>query len=358
MMPRESTGDRVERGGFLLFLALISLATLAIVWPFAAPLLWATLAAIMFQPLYRWILARSKGHENQAAIATLLIILFAVILPAFWIGSMVVEDAIGVFNAFREGRVDVAGWIAGVRDALPGNLQNSLDSSGWADLDILRERLQQLASESAGLIAQQAMAIGSGALGLFLAFGVWLYVTYFLLRDGSVIAPKVLAALPLEGAIADRLADKFLGIVRATIKGSVVVGLVQGALGALTFVIVGIPSAMLLGLLMAVASLLPALGPALIWIPAAIYLLASGAVWEGVVVIVSGVAVIGMADNILRPILVGRETGIPDWVVLITTLGGIAVLGLSGIVVGPLVAGLFIASWTIMRERREGVGVA
>ena len=103
---------------------------------------------------------------------------------------------------------------------------------------------------------------------------------------------------------------------------------------------------------MAIASLLPAVGPAIVWVPAAIYLLATGAIWQGIVVIVSGVALIGMIDNVLRPILVGRDTGIPDWLILVTTLGGIALFGLSGIVIGPLVAGLFLAGWGILSEQR------
>mgnify|MGYP002651685157 FL=1 len=118
----------------------------------------------------------------------------------------------------------------------------------------------------------------------------------------------------------------------------------------------GLPAAMLWGLLMAIASLLPAIGPAIIWIPVAIYLLATSAVWQAVVVIVSGALVIGSADNVLRPILVGRDTGIPDWVVLVTTLGGIELLGLSGIVVGPVVAALFITAWQILSEQREATG--
>lgn len=105
---------------------------------------------------------------------------------------------------------------------------------------------------------------------------------------------------------------------------------------------------------MAIASFLPAVGPAIVWVPVAIYLLATGAIWQGIVVIVSGVALVGLVDNLLRPMLVGRDTGIPDWLILVTTLGGIAFLGLSGIVVGPLVAGLFLASWSILREQREG----
>ncbi|WP_369026212.1 AI-2E family transporter [Qipengyuania sp. RANM35] len=344
----------LERGGFLLFLALVTLALLVVVLPFAQPMLWAVLAAIMFQPLFRWFLTRNPRSENQAALATLLVIAVAVVLPAFLIGSAVVEEAAGLVVAFQEGRINVSDWFEQVQGLLPANIRASMDASGWGDLAALQARAQEFVQASLGLIAAQALAIGGSVFGYVLAFGIALYVSYFMLRDGRRIAEAVLGALPFERAIADRLAERFLGIVRATIKGSVVVGLVQGALGALTFWIVGIPSIFLLGVIMAIASLLPAVGPAIVWVPAAIYLLATGAIWQGVVVIVSGVAVIGMADNVLRPMLVGRDTGIPDWLILVTTLGGIALLGLSGIVVGPLVAGLFLASWGILREQREG----
>lgn len=343
----------LERGGFLLFLALVTLAALFVAWPFAAPLLWATLAAIMFQPLYRRLLAWRKGRQSQAAGLSLLVITVAVIIPALVIGSMVVDQAIGVLTAFREGHINVAEWPAQVIGALPEAIRAPLAEDGWSDLAVLQERAQAFFEASVGLIAQQAVAIGGGVFGFVLSFGVGLYVTYFLLRDGARIGPQLLDALPMESSIAQSMADRFLTIVRATIKGSVVVGLVQGALGAITFMLVGMPSALLFGLLMAVFSLLPALGPAIVWAPVAIYLLAIGEVWQGVVVIISGVAVIGMADNVLRPVLVGRDTGIPDWIILVSTLGGIAMLGLSGIVIGPLVAGLFLAAWGMLAEQRK-----
>jgi predicted PurR-regulated permease PerM len=343
----------VERGGFLLFLALVSLALLAVVLPFLTPMLWAALAAIMFQPLFRWFLVRRPEKETQAAFASLVVILFAVVLPALWIGSAVVEEAAGLYGAFREGNVDVSMYFAQVFGALPANIQASLDSAGFGDFSEVQARVTAFVQASLGLIAQQAIAIGGSVFGFVLAFGIALYVGFFLLRDGRAIGESILGALPMDRVIADRLALRFLTIVRATIKGSVVVGLVQGALGALTFWIVGIPSVLLLGVIMAIASLLPALGPAIVWVPAAIYLLATGAIWQGMVVIVSGVAVIGMIDNVLRPILVGRDTGIPDWLILVTTLGGIALMGLSGIVVGPLICGLFLAAWGIFAEQRE-----
>ena len=342
-----------EQGGFFVLLGLVTVGLIIIVWPFASALLFAALAAVMFQPLYKRIAYLRPGHANQAAIATLLIITIAVILPAFIIGSIVVEQAASIVFAFRDGRIDAAAWLLQIRDTLPQGVQAQLTRSGWGDVEGLQIRAREFLSESAGVIASYAVAIGGSALGFVLSFAVGLYVTYFLLRDGRQIGRTVVAGLPLEREIADRLAEKFLSIVRATVKGSVIVGLVQGALGAVTFWIVGLPSAALFGVLMALFSLVPALGPAIVWIPAAFWLLASGEVWQGLVVIGSGVGVIGLADNVLRPILVGRDTGIPDWIILVSTLGGIAVLGLAGIVLGPLMAGLFLASWSILKEQRE-----
>ena len=344
----------IERGGLYLFLALVSIGVLLVVWPFLTPLLWATLAAIMFQPLYQWILAKRPEKNNQAAIATLLIITFAVLLPALFIGGIVVEQATMLVLAFQAGDIDIAGMFDDVFRALPEQIRTPLDEYGLGDLREAQAKAQALITESAGLIAREALAIGGSALGFVLAFGVGLYVTYFLLRDGKAIGRTIVAHLPLERGVADRLVGTFLAIVRATIKGSVVVGIVQGMLGAITFWIAGVPMAVLLGLLMAIFSLLPALGTAIVWVPVAVYLLATGQIWQGIFVVVSGVAVIGMADNVLRPILVGRDTGIPDWIILVTTLGGIALMGLSGIVVGPLLGGLFLAGWAVLREQRDG----
>ena len=157
---------------------------------------------------------------------------------------------------------------------------------------------------------------------------------------------------PIERDIADRLAKRFLGIVRAVIKGSGVVGLVQGTLGGITMMIAGVPSPLLLGVLMAILALIPAVGTALVWAPVGIWLLVTGSVWQGIFVLGSGAIIISSADNVLRPILVGRDTGIPDWIILVTTLGGLSLAGFSGIVIGPLVAGLFLASWSILQEQR------
>lgn len=352
MSPEQHEPTSLEHWSFLLLLAAVSFTFIWVAWPFAGPLLWSALAAIMFQPLYKWSLRKTRGRRNLAASLSLFIIFVAVLLPALWIGSLVADEALGLVNSLRENPIDLAAWFNSVYNMLPGTLQQFFEDNGWTDVSVLQDRVQGMLGESAGLIAQQAVSIGSGALGFFLSFGLGLYVLFFLLRDGSRIGETILHSAPVERDIADRLAERFLGIVRAVIKGSGVVGLVQGTLGAITMAIAGVPSALLLGVLMAILALIPAVGTALVWAPVGIWLLVAGEVWQGVFVLGSGFIIISSADNVLRPILVGRDTGIPDWIILVTTLGGISIAGFSGIVLGPLVAGLFLASWSILQEQR------
>lgn len=344
---------RTENGGLLTFIALITVGLIAVVWSFAGALLWAALAALLFQPLFQRLLRRWPDRRNRAAAVTLLIITVAVVIPALIVASLVIEQAAVVYNQIRAGRINFATYFQQVHGALPLRLQRLLDGAGFGSFERAQAQISQAVSDSASMLARQAFSIGANAAAFLLAFGVGLYVTYFLLRDGDRIGPAIVRALPLEAPVAERLADKFVAVVRATIKGSGVVALVQGALGAITFWIVGLPAALLWGMLMVIAALLPAVGPAIVWAPVAVYLLATGMIWQAVVVVVSGIVVIGLADNILRPMLVGRDTGIPDWLVLVTTLGGIELVGLSGIVIGPLVGALFLTGWQILTEQRR-----
>lgn len=345
--------EELQQAGFLIILALVTLLMAVIIWPFAQPLLWAGLAAIMFQPLYRYVLRQLRGRRNPAAGVSLLVIVFVVMVPALWVATMVAQQAVVLVTTLQQQPVDLAAMFDSVYGALPKAAQAAIDRSGWADMASVQTRVQELLTESAGMIASQAVSIGSGALSFFLSFGVALYVMYFLLRDGERIGRTVLRAVPVEHSIAQRLAERFLGIVRATIKGTGVVALVQGALGTITLMIAGVPSALLFGVIMAIFALVPVIGSGAVWVPAGLYLLLTGEYWQGAFVLLTGFFVISSADNVLRPILVGRDTGIPDWIILITTLGGISLVGFSGIVLGPLVAGVFLASWSILREQRD-----
>ncbi|MBT2244996.1 MULTISPECIES: AI-2E family transporter [Sphingobium] len=344
--------QKVENGGLILFLAVVTVGLTLVVSNFLSALLWAALAALLFQPLYQHLLARWPGRRNLASALTLLTITVSVIIPSLILGGLVAEQATGVYAQIRSGQINFAFYFEQIHNALPRRIQILVEHAGFGTFERAQAKISEAVSNSVSVLTQRALAIGANAAAFMLAFGVGLYVTFFLLRDGETLGPAIVRALPLEPSAAERIATRFVTVVRATVKGSGLVALAQGALGAITFWIVGLPAAILWGMLMAIAALLPAIGPAIIWGPVAVYLLATGAIWQGIVVIASGVFVIGLADNILRPMLVGRDTGIPDWLVLVTTLGGIELIGLSGIVVGPLAGALFMTGWQILTEQR------
>jgi predicted PurR-regulated permease PerM len=350
--PTRRVGD-LQHASFLLILAVVTLMTVVIAWPFFTALLWAALAAVLFQPLFLKMKRLVRGRANLASALSLLVIFFAVLLPALWVGSMVVSDAVQLVAVLQRNPIDLASSFDQIYNALPASVQATVDESGWADLYSAQAKLQELLLESSGFIAQQAVAIGGGALSFVLSFVIALYVLFFLLRDGQQMGQTILSTVPIERSIADRLAERFLRIVRATIKGTGVVGIVQGTVGGIMLALVGVPSAFLLGVVMVILAIIPVVGTALVWAPAGIWLIATGQIWQGAFVLGFGFLVISNIDNVLRPILVGRDTGLPDWIILITTLGGISLVGFSGIVIGPLMGGLFLACWSILKEQRE-----
>ena len=165
------------------------------------------------------------------------------------------------------------------------------------------------------------------------------------MRDGKALADRIKRVVPLRADQKAALFGRFADVVRATVKGGILVAIAQGTLGGLAFWFLGIHAPLLWAVLMAFLSLLPAIGSGLVWVPVAIYPLASGAVWQGVALIVYGVLVIGLVDNLLRPFLIGKDAKLPDYVVLISTLGGIEVFGLNGFVIGPVIAAMFMVTW-------------
>ena len=337
---------------------LLALVTIAFVWillPFYGAVFWAVILAILFAPLQRDLMLRLGRRRNLAAAITLLACLLIAVLPVIVIGALLVQEGATVYQRIEKGELDIAGHIDRLKLLLPSFVQNGLERMGMGDLDGLREKITKWATQGSQFLAGQAFNFGQGTFDFLVSFGVMLYLLFFFLREGAELARKVRLAVPLPEQQKRRLQLKFSRVVRATVKGNLLVAVTQGALGGLIFWVLGIPSALLWGVLMAFLSLLPAVGAALVWGPVAGYFLATGAIVPGVVLIAFGVLVIGLVDNLLRPILVGKDTRMPDYLVLISTLGGLAVFGLNGFVIGPLIAALFISSWTIFTGSRMQV---
>jgi predicted PurR-regulated permease PerM len=356
MNEHDSHKFRFEDAGFAILVLVVTLAFVWLALPYFGAILWGVVAAIVFAPVYRRLYYRLKGRRNIAAGLTLLLILAVVIVPAILIGASLVQEAASVYDGLQSGDIDPAAMFESMRSVLPDWARRQLDSRGLNDFEGVRATV--IAGVSAGLqnIASRALVVGQGALSFLAALGVMLYLTYFLLRDGGTMGRKIRAAIPLRPDVRDALIGYFVIVVRATMKGTVVVAIVQGFVGGVIFSLLGVQGAILWGVLMGFLSLLPAVGTAIVWVPVAIYLLAVGAIWQGVVLIACGVLVIGLIDNILRPILVGQDTRMPDFVVLISTLAGLELFGLNGFIIGPVIAALFIAVWKIVAQLRETEG--
>lgn len=328
-------------------LVIVTMAFISVLLPFYAAIFWGAILAILFTPLHKRLLAKMRGKPNLAALTTLLIIVLIVILPAILITGALLQEGAAIYSRISSGEVNVGEYLEQILSALPPSVHAVLDRFGVGDIFSLREKLTEGALRGSKVLATQAVNVGQNTFEFLVGMGVMLYILYFLLRDGAHLARTSKQLIPLSEEHKQHLFRKFATVVRATVKGNIVVAITQGALGGLMFWFLGIQGALLWGVLMAFLSLLPAVGAALIWLPVSIYFLVTGAIWEGVTLVVFGVLVIGLVDNILRPLLVGKDTKIPDYVILISTLGGLSVFGLNGFVIGPLFAALFIACWDL-----------
>ncbi|QXI40229.1 AI-2E family transporter [Pseudomonas xantholysinigenes] len=338
--------------------ALLALVTIAFIWillPYYGAIFWAVILAILFAPLQRQLLLRLGWRRNLVTVATLAICLVIAILPVIVISALLVQEGAALYQRIESGQLDIAGYIEHGKDMLPAYAQQGLDRMGMGNLDGLRDKISKWATQGSQFLAGQAFSFGQGTFDFLVSFGIMLYLLFFFLREGAELARKVRQAVPLPEQQKRRLQLKFKRVVRATVKGNLLVAITQGALGGFIFWVLGIPSALVWAVLMAFLSLLPAVGAGIVWAPVAVYFLLTGAIWQGVVLTAFGVLVIGLVDNLLRPILVGKDTRMPDYLVLVSTLGGLAVFGLNGFVIGPLIAALFISSWAIFASTKPQV---
>lgn len=337
----------LEKRSLSLLLLAVSAAFFWILMPFFGAILWGAIIALLFAPLFRWLLPRLKHRRNTAALLTLLAVLLMVVLPFALVTASLAREAALVYQHIQSGEWNPAQYLRDVFDALPAWMGDLLGDFGFSDFDALQRRLVAALGQGSQFIATQAFSIGLNTFDFAANLVITLYLAFFLIRDGRGLAVAVRDAIPLAPAHKKELAGKFITVVRATVKGNLLVAAIQGLLGGLAFWYLGVGASLLWGVLMAFLSLLPAVGAALVWAPVAVFFVLSGAIGKGIALLAYGVLVIGLVDNLLRPLLVGKDTQMPDYLVMITTLGGMAVFGINGFVIGPAIAAMFIAAWHI-----------
>lgn len=333
------------------FIVLVLATTVFFLWMvrvFLAPVFWAAVFAVLFQPLFLWLNQRLGGRRTLAALVATLAVVVAVLVPSALLLAAVAQQALWLYHRIASGEANLQAPIDFVERHLP-TLTTFLGEYG-VGVAQLRASLEGAAIFGTQYIATRALAFGQNFLVAAIFFLLMLYLLFFFFRDGDRILRGSMRALPMGDLREKRLLAKFAQVARATVKGTLVVAVVQGVLGGVLFSLVGIQAAVFWGVLMGILSILPAVGPMVVWLPAAVILFATGAVWQGLVVVLCGILIVSMIDNLLRPILVGRETQMPDYLVLLATLGGLTMFGLAGFVAGPIVAALFLVMWDIFAE--------
>jgi len=339
----ESVG--VKRGMFLLLLFVVSVVFLGLISDFLMACFWAAIFALLFQGVFVWLVKKVKGRRSLAALLTSILIMIAVVIPIGLISLAVVDQSRVLYENIQSGDVDPGEIIKSIEERIPV-VQNLLTRAGF-DMASVRGKLEAFITSAISLAGQSTWRYTQGAIGLVVEFFLMLYLLYFWLRDGDAIVRGIRYAITMGSNIEDALFSKFAQVARATLKGTVIVAVCQGLMGGLLFGILGIRGAVLWGVLMGLFSLLPVGGSAIVWLPTAIVMFVQGHTAAGVIILVVGTLGIGLIDNLLRPVLVGRETKMPDYLVLLSTLGGITWFGLSGFIIGPVIAALFITSWEI-----------
>jgi len=348
-VPPRSLEDKT----FRLLLVIVSLAFGWILFPFYGAVFWGMVIAILFAPLFRRALKWTKNRRTLAALVSLAIILLIVILPLALLAASLVQQGAGVFQKMQSGEINFGLYFEKIVSVLPHWVGNLLDRFGLGNLGALQKKVTALVTQGSQFLTTQAIGIGQNTFDFLVGFFITLYLAFFLLRDGAGLARRIGEAIPLDARYKRDLFSKFTTVIRATVKGNILVAIAQGALGGLAFWFLGVQGALLWAVLMAFLSLLPAVGAGLVWLPVAAYFLVTGAIWQGVGLTLYGVLVIGLVDNVLRPVLVGKDTKMPDYVVLISTLGGMAIFGLNGFVIGPVIAAMFMAVWEIFLVEKK-----
>ena len=336
------TDTRFRHAFLVLLVVAISIAFVAMIRAFLLTILLAAIFTGLSYPMYLWFLRRFHNRSALSAIATLLVLVVAVIVPLLAVLGAGGNEALRVTETIRpqlERLVDRPGEFNRRLRVLPG----------YHYIEPYRAQIFTKAGELLGSMSAfffAALSATTRATAVFIFhFVILLYTMFFFLTGGPALLAGVIGYLPLADADKERMLDKFVSVTRATLKGTILTGAAQGILGGVAFWAVGIDGAIFWGTVMTVLSIIPGIGSALVWVPAAIILMVSGDAWRGIGLGAFGVVVIGSIDNLLRPLLVGHDTQMHELLIFFSTLGGLLMFGVTGFIVGPILAALFVTVW-------------
>jgi predicted PurR-regulated permease PerM len=337
----------ISRATVIAAAALVTALFMEMLRPFFMSIVLAGIFSAMAQPLYRRMEKSLGGRSSLASILTLTLLTLVFIIPLTALLGIFAAQAMKIAHSARalmERTMGQQGSCLDLMGALP--LSGILEEYG----DVILQRAGDLASRAGSIIVDKVSSITVFTIQSVFMFFVFLYTMFFFLKDGRRILDRFLAFLPMPEGMEKRLLDKFTSVARATLKGVLLIGLLQGGLAGLAFWMVGIEGPVFWGAIMALLSIIPAVGSALVWAPAAIILALSGDYLRAAFLLVFCGMIVGSVDNLLRPWLVGRDTRMHELMIFFGTLGGLGMFGVTGFILGPVIAALFITVWDIYAE--------
>lgn len=343
--------DRFSPFMVFVFIGVLGYFTYQIFQPFLTAIAWAMVFCTIFYPVYVFSL-RYLRLKAMAALLTLLLIVAVIIGPFSYIAFALVSELGDLFGHGGTGGVESIQTVLAdprVRGIIE-RIQPYIGISAGSAEQLIVENARKLG----GVIVGQLSAGFTNLLSVAANFVIMLFTSFFLLRDGPDFLEKLRDYLPFSEEQKNRLEVQTRDMVVSTIYGGVVVAIVQGILGGLAFLVLGMDSPVLWGSVMSLVSFIPMFGTAIVWVPASIILAAQGAYFKCIALVLIGVFVIGMADNILKPLIIGGRTKMPTVIIFFTVLGGIKVFGLLGLILGPLVFALFLSVFEIFRTMEGG----
>ena len=346
-MESPTSGTNLRTAFVLLLVAAVTALFLGVAWPFLKPLLLGALLAGLFHRLYRWITRLLGGRQSLGAAVTLLVLLVLGLGPISAFFGIVVQQALTVSDQAipwlsqhlgAASTFNVHEWLVQRFPALAEYMPSQ---------EQLLQQVGTAAKTAGAFLVNFASRMTAMTAAFLLNLFVMLYAMFFFFKDGHKILERIFYYLPLSDEDETRMLVRFTSITRATVKGTLVIGIIQGALGGVAFWVAGIDGAALWGTIMTILSIIPGIGAPLVWVPAVIILFVTGQYLTATFLLVWCGAVVGTIDNFLRPLLVGRDAKMPDLLILIGTLGGLFLFGPIGFIVGPIICGLFLTVWDI-----------
>ncbi|HSR89386.1 MAG TPA: AI-2E family transporter [Candidatus Udaeobacter sp.] len=322
-------------------LILISIAFLYLIKPFFYPIFWAAIIAGIFYPVFKKINSKIK-HANLSSLATILIVLVIIIIPVAVLGSLILKESLNLFTSLSNNQ---GPFVSTVKNVINWTKDNPITHKFNIDAQQITEKFTEVAKTVTDILFTAAKDLTQNSLVFLVMFIIMIYALFFFLKDGERALKWLSRISPLGDKHEIIMYKRFTSTARAVLKGTVIVGAVQGFLGGVLFYIVGIENALIWAIIMALLSVVPGFGSYIIWLPAALIMFALGNVWQAILIIIVGTIVISTIDNFLRPILVGKDTQMHPLLILLSTLGGLVLFGISGFIIGPIIMALFLSLW-------------